>query len=104
MVHFDIGFPRDVEPTASGVDGRAAAAISPDGRTVAMIGVKAGVRRVFVRRLERAEASEVPDVAGANEVAFSSDSGSVAVLRTSRVITAVSLVDQQQKTVTSDVD
>ena len=104
MVNLDIGFPRDVEPTASGVDGRAAAAISPDGRTVAMIGVKAGVRRVFVRRLERAEASEVPDVAGANEVAFSSDGGSVAVLRTSRVITAVSLVDQQQKTVTSDVD
>jgi Tol biopolymer transport system component len=104
LVYIDIGFPRDVEPTASGVDGRAAAAISPDGRTVAMIGVKAGVRRVFVRRLDRAEASEVPDIAGANEIAFSSGSDSLAILRSSRVITAVSLIDQQQKTVTSEVD
>jgi serine/threonine protein kinase len=59
VVHLDIAFPPDVEPLvrSGGV------AISPDGRTVAMIGVRDGVRRLFVGRLDRAQASEVSGTA-----------------------------------------
>ena len=65
-----------------------------------MVGVNAGVRRVFVRRLDRAEAIALPDV-GANDIAFSSDGVSVAVLSASGLITPISLADQQRKALTS---
>jgi Tol biopolymer transport system component len=101
VTHLEIGFPPDVEPyTESGP------AISPDGRTLAMIGISArdGVRRLFVRRLDRAEAVEVPDTGGANAVTFSPDSGAVAVTRNTLMITLVSLADQQRKVVVSGSD
>jgi hypothetical protein len=79
-------------------------AINPNSRIVAMIGVEAGVRRLFVRRLDRAEASEVPDILNANAVAFSPDGASVAVTLGNGVITRVSLADQQRKVVTSGAD
>jgi Tol biopolymer transport system component len=99
VTHVDIGFPRDVEPYPA-----TKPAISPDGRILAMIGVREGVRRVFVRRLDRADASEVPETGGADAVAFSPDSSSVALTRSNGVITRISLADQQRKIVTSGVD
>ena len=69
-----------------------------------MIGVKDGVRRVFVRRLDRAVATELPDTAGANGAVFSPDGGSVAVLFTSGLITRIALADQQRKVLTSGAD
>jgi Tol biopolymer transport system component len=101
VTHLDIGYPRDVEnfPGTS-----LPPAISADGRTVAMIGVKDGVRRVFVRHLDRAAATELPDTAGANGAVFSPDSGSVAVLFTSGLITRIALADQQRKVVASGAD
>jgi serine/threonine-protein kinase len=101
VMQLDIGFPRDVEPVALATGGPA---ISPDGRTVAMIGTKDGARRLFVRQLERREPSEVPGTNGANLVAFSPDGGSVAVTLGSGVITRASLADQQRKVVTSGAD
>ena len=101
VTHLEIGFPRDVEPFPAT---SLAPAISPDGRTVAMVGVKDGVRRVFVRRLDRAAATELPDTAGANGAVFSPDGGSVAVLFTSGLITRIALADQQRKVLTSGAD
>ncbi len=101
VTHLDIAFPPDVEPLAVATAGLA---ISPDGRNVAMIGVRDGVRRVFVRRLDRAEASEVPGTGGANSAAFSPDGGSVAFIPSSGSLTRVSLADQQRKVVTSGAD
>ena len=101
VTYLEIGFPREVEtfPATS-----LAPAISPDGRTVAMIGVKDGVRRVFLRRLDRPEATELPDTAGANGAVFSPDGRSVAVRLSSGLITRIALADQQRNVLTSGVD
>ncbi len=101
VMHLDIAFPPDVEPIAQTTAGLG---ISPDGRTVLMVGVRDGVRRLFARRLDRAEASEVPGTSGANSGAFSPDGGSVAFIPGSGSITRVSLADQQRKVVTSGAD
>ena len=69
-----------------------------------MIGVKDGVRRVFLRRLDRAVATELPDTAGANGAVFSPDGGSLAVLFGSGLITRIALADQQRKVLTSGAD
>jgi hypothetical protein len=101
VTHLEIGYPRDVEPyLATGQ----APAISPNGQTVAMIGVKGGRRLVLIRRLDRPVATELPDTGNAQSAVFSPDGGSVAVLFVSGVITRIGLADQQRKLVTSGVD
>ena len=101
VTHLEIGFPRDVEPYPST---SFAPSISPDGRIVAMVGVRDGGRRIFVRRLDRGEANEIPDTVGANGAVFSPDGGSVAVIFTSGLITRISLADQQRKVLTTGAD
>ncbi len=101
VTYLEIGYPRDVEPISSS---NTAHAISPDGRTVAMIGMKDGVRRVFLRRLDRAVATELPDTAGASGAVFSPDSRSLAVVFGSGLITRVALADQQRKVLVSGAD
>jgi len=101
VTHLEIGYPRDVErflPTSL------APAISPDGRTVAMIGVRDGAPRVFIRRLDRAAATDLPDTIGGIGAVFSPDGGSVAVLFTTGLITRIALGDQQRNVVTSGAD
>jgi Tol biopolymer transport system component len=101
VVHLDVAFPPDVEPIALNTAGLA---VSPDGRTVAMVGARDGVRRLFVRRLDRTEASEIPGTSGANLVEFSPDGGSVVFVPGTGTVTRVSLADQQRKVVTSGAD
>jgi Tol biopolymer transport system component len=101
VIHLDIALPPDVEPLGSTPG---SLAISPDGRTVAMIGVKDGVRRLFLRRLDRAEAVEVPNTSGANTAVFSPDGGSVAFIPGDGSITRLTLADQQRKLVASGAD
>ena len=101
VTHLEIGHPRGVEPATAL---SSPAAIAPDGRSVAIIGVRNGVRRVFVRRLDRAEATELPDTAGANGASFSPDGGSLAVLFTSGLITRMALADQQRKVLMTGAD
>jgi len=98
VMQLDIGFPLDVEPYQNW-----APAISPDGQTVAMVGVKNGVRTLFTRRLDRAEVSEVPGTVSASLVAFSPDSGGLAFI-SGRSVTRVGLADQQRKAVTDGSD
>jgi len=99
VVHLDIGFPPDVEPVTGRQGGLA---ISPDGRTVAMVGFKNGMRRLFVRRLATPEAVDVSDTSGAG--VFSPDSASVAFIRNSMALTRVSLADGQPFTLASGSD
>ena len=101
VTQLDIGYPRDVE-TFPGTS--LAPAISPDGRAVAMVGVKDGRRRIFVRRLDRPEPMELPETIGANGTTFSPDSKSVAVLFTNGSITTIALIDQQRRVVTTGAD
>ena len=68
VTHVEIGYPRNVEAFAGTSLGPA---ISPDGRTIAMVGVRDGQRRVFIRRLDRAAAAELPETVGAQGAVFS---------------------------------
>jgi hypothetical protein len=94
VTHIDIPYPRGVEPVSSQHGGFA---VSPDGRTVAMVGVRDGARQVFVRRLDRPDAYELPDTAGVNWLSFSPDGGSLAFMPASGTIVRMSLVDQQRR-------
>ena len=97
----DLAFPPDLEPLTPTTAGLA---ISPDGRSVVMIGIRNGIRSLFIRRLDRAEATEVPGISGANGAAFSPDGQAIAVMAGSGTITQVSLADQQRRTLTSGAD
>ncbi len=100
-MHLEIAYPSNVEPI-SGLQG--GFAISPDGQSVAMIGVRDGVRRLYIRRLDRAEATEIRDTANANAVFFSPDGKSVAFALGSGLITRMSLTDQQRVVLTHGAD
>jgi Tol biopolymer transport system component len=101
VMHLDIGYPPNVEPI-SGLQG--GFAISPDGQSVAMIGVREGVRRLYIRRLDRPEAAEISDTAGVNAAYFSPDSKSVAFDQASGLLTRISLVDQQRAVLAQGAD
>ena len=100
-MHLDIAYPPDVEPI-SGLQG--GFAVSPDGQSVAMIGVRDGVRRLYIRRLDRQEATEISDTAGVNGAYFSPDSASVVFVPASGLITRLSLADQQRAILAQGVD
>src|SRR5229473_3290433 len=99
VMHLDITYPPNVEPV-SGV--QSGFAVSPDGRTVAMFGIRDGLRRLYIRRLDRPEATEI-NTFGANSVAFSPDSTSMAFNSASGV-TRLSLADQKPAILASGAD
>jgi eukaryotic-like serine/threonine-protein kinase len=99
--HLEIAYPPNVEPLLVSTG---ALALSPDGRTVAMIGAKDGVRQLFAHRLDHGEATGVPDTNGANSVAFSPDGASLVFVPASGLVTRLSLSDLQRKVVASGAD
>jgi serine/threonine-protein kinase len=101
VMHLDIVYPPNVEPI-SGLQG--GFAISPDGRSMAMVGVRDGVRRLYVRRLDRAEAAEINDTYGVNSAVFSPDSAGVAFLPFSGSVALLSLADRQRAIVARGAD
>jgi serine/threonine-protein kinase len=56
---------------------RTAIAVSPDGRTLAFVGLRDGGNQLFVRPLDRVEAVPVPGTEGASEPFFSPDGASI---------------------------
>jgi serine/threonine protein kinase/Tol biopolymer transport system component len=101
VTHVDIALPSGVEPIWSVTGG---AGVSSDGRVVLMCGAMGGVRRLFVRRLDRAEASEIPGSKNVNSSDFSPDGASVAFIRGNGSVTRVSLTDQQREVVATGAD
>lgn len=101
VMHLDIAYPPNIEPI-SGLQG--GFAVSPDGRSVAMIGVRDGVRRLYIRRLDRPEATEISDTAGVNAAYFSPDSASVVFVPGSGLVTRFSLADQQRAVLATGAD
>jgi eukaryotic-like serine/threonine-protein kinase len=101
VMHLEIAYPPNVEPI-SGLQG--GFAVSPDGQSVAMIGVRNGVRRLYIRRLDRPEAAEISDTANVNAAYFSPDSKSVALALGSGLITRMSLADQQRAVLAQGAD
>ena len=100
VLHMDIAYPPDVEPFAGLAGGFS---ISPDGRSLAMVGIKGGARNLYIRRLDDPVAKEVSDTAGINCAFFSPDSTSVVYIG-STSLTRLSLADGQRKLITSDSD
>jgi serine/threonine protein kinase len=94
-------YPPNVEPV-SGLQG--GIALSPNGQSVTMIGVRDGVRYLYIRRLDRREATEIIDTAGVGTGYFSPDSASVAFIPGSGLLTRLSLADQQSATLASGAD
>ena len=70
-------FPADqlVGSIASVRPARTAIALSPDGRTVAFVATSGNVTQLYIRGLDRAEASPVHGTEGASEPFFSPDGG-----------------------------
>ena len=101
VMHLEIAYPPNVEPL-SGQQGKLA--ISPDGQSIATIGVRDGVRHLYIRRLDRTEATEISDSAGASAADFSPDSKSIAFLPGGGSITLLSLADQQRAVLAHGAD
>jgi eukaryotic-like serine/threonine-protein kinase len=101
VLHFDIGLPADIEPVLS--LSSSGLAIAPDGHSIAMVGSRGGLRKVFVRRFDSAAVAEVAGSRNANAVAFSPDSTSIA-FHSGGVIRRVSLTDLQQEEITAGAD
>ena len=99
VVHLDIVFPDNVEPVAGRQGG---IAISPDGKAIAMVGFKNGQRRLFVRRLDAPDATDISGTSGGG--VFSPDGASIAFISNSTVLTRVSLADGQQTALASGGD
>ena len=72
---FDLTLPADVEPRADVASG---AVLSPNGKIVAVTGVRNGVRSVFVRPLDREDFFELAELA--NGHAISPDSTQIALV------------------------
>jgi len=100
VMHLDLPSPADVEVQA---DASQAFALSPDGRWFAMVGVRDGVRRVFVRRLAEPDFREIPGSARSNGVAFSPESDRLAFV-VGTVLTMYSLSDGSTSVLAAGAD
>ncbi|MEO8502506.1 MAG: protein kinase [Acidobacteriota bacterium] len=78
--------------------------LSPDGRSIAMIGFRGGQRRLYIRRLDEPVASEVKTSSGVNAVAFSPDGQSLVFVAGSAQVVRLSLADQQSAVLASGAD
>jgi len=99
--YLDIPFPPGVEAVLALSQGFA---LAPDGRGLALIGARDGVRRVYVHRLDHDDVTEVPATEGANLIAFSPDGDKLAIIPGSSSIVSISLVDLQRTTIGSGAD
>ena len=69
-IHSRVRLPAGVSLAGSGAP---VVALSPDGRLLAIVGMKDGVAKLFVHRLDRDQTIEVPDSNGAEGPFFSPD-------------------------------
>ena len=96
----ELSLPAGVEPYV----GPSAMAFSPDGTRFAFVGIGAGTRQLYVRRLDEFEATPVRGTASATVAFFSPDGRSIAVIQTDRTMKKVSLQDGLVVTLAHDVD
>jgi len=101
VIHFEIAYPPNVEPVSELQGGFG---LSPDGRSVAFIGVRDGSRSIFVRPLDQSEARQIVDSSGSNAVAFSPDSRSFVMIPGSTIVTRISLDDEQRAVIARGAD
>jgi hypothetical protein len=98
---FDLTYPSEVEPRPDVANG--GAVLSPNGKFVAVTGVKNGVRSLFVRALEASDFFHLAEY-GVNGSVFSPDSAQLSFVAANGELTAVSLADRQRKVWFSTAD
>jgi Tol biopolymer transport system component/predicted Ser/Thr protein kinase len=96
----ELALPSGVEPYI----GPSALAFSPDGTRIAFVGIEAGNRQLYLRRLDEFDALPVRGTAGATAIFFSPDGRSIAFILTDRTMKKVSLEDGLVVTLAPEVD
>ncbi len=101
VVRMDLTMPAGVEVATTASPNMA---VSPDGSRIAFFGVTAGVRRLFVRRFDDFQATELRGVGGGNICFFSPDGRTIGFITVERVLKKVSLADGLVTTLVTDAD
>src|SRR5262249_23199798 len=73
--------------------GGKAVALSPDGRSLAFVGVHSGGRQIYVRRLDQSDATALRGTEGAFTCFFSPDGAALGFVSTNGSLQKVSLAD-----------
>ncbi|MGH9256477.1 MAG: protein kinase domain-containing protein [Vicinamibacterales bacterium] len=81
-----------------------AVAVSADGRRLAFIGVRGGMRQVYVRRLDQFEATALRGTDFAVNCFFAPDGAAIGFINSSGVVGKVSLTDGLFTTLTDNAD
>jgi eukaryotic-like serine/threonine-protein kinase len=100
VTRLELTLPPGIEPYI----GPSAVAFSPDGTRVAFVGIEAGNRLMYMRRLDEFEAVPVRGTEGATAVFFSPDGRSIAVILTDRTLKKVSLENGLVVNLASEAD
>ncbi|HWI18113.1 MAG TPA: protein kinase [Vicinamibacterales bacterium] len=101
-IHFDIVDPPGVRARQSN---SRSLALSPDGARFAFIGIRDGVRHVFVRDVENPQVQLIPGTAGTNGMTFAPDGSALAVVSAAGAVSIFQFGDAGIRTlpVTGDV-
>jgi len=81
-----------------------AIAVSADGRRVAFIGIRNGVRQVYVRRLDQFEATPLRGTEGASTCFFAPDGEAIGFINANAALGKVSLADGSVSMLADDAD
>jgi eukaryotic-like serine/threonine-protein kinase len=100
VTRLELTLPAGVEPYV----GPSAVAFSPDGTRFAFVGIDAGTRQLYLRRLDEFDTVPVRGTVGATAIFFSPDGRSVAVIQTDQTMKKVSLDDGLVATLAHEVD
>jgi eukaryotic-like serine/threonine-protein kinase len=100
VTRLELTLPPSVEPFI----GPSAVAFSPDGTRIALVGIEAGNRQLYLRRLDEFDVVPIRGTEGATAVFFSSDGHSIAFVSMVRTMKKVSLDDGLVSTLTTDAD
>ncbi len=79
-IHFDMADPPGVRARQST---SRPATLSPDGTRLAFVGVRDGIRHVFVRGVDNTDLQQIPGTLGTNGVTFAPDGSAVAFVAAS---------------------
>src|SRR5262245_45337204 len=101
VVRLDLNMPAGVEVTTTNSP---SFALSPDGDRIAFFGGTGGLRRLYVRRFDEADAIQVHGTQTGNLCLFSPDGKSVAIIGSDRILKKVSLGDGLVTTLATEAD
>ncbi len=101
VTRLQVDLPPDVDLYGGNAPG---VALSPDGRRMAFIGVRAGQRQIYVRSLDSFDATPVRGTIQAQAFFFSPDGTAIGFVTPDRVLKRVSLSDGLVVPLAHDVD